>query len=85
MAHPSKNIYWLSAQETNSLYRSPEHEELLASNCGFRNTVITSESSNADIRAFMQEQSPGIQEKLRESLINSPSPARPMHAQEHHG
>lgn len=57
MAQTSKNIYWLRPEEVNALSKSPEHEELLAANCEYRNTIITAESSRDDLMAFMHETS----------------------------
>lgn len=64
MAHSSKNIYWLRPEEVNALANSPEYEELLAANCGYRNTILTSESSRADIEASLHESSSAVQAKL---------------------
>ena len=65
MAHTSKNIYWLRAQDLNFLYASPEYEELLASNCEYRRTIINAESSRRDTEAYLHESSGQVQDKLR--------------------
>jgi hypothetical protein len=64
MAQSSKNVYWLRPEEVSGLRRSPEYEELLASNCAYQNTIVTSESSKEEILAFVHENSGPIQEKL---------------------
>lgn len=64
MAQTSKNIYWLRPEEVHHLSASPEHEELLAANCEYRNTIITSQSPREDTAAFLHESSPEVQQRL---------------------
>jgi hypothetical protein len=64
MARSSKDIYWLSAKETVSLWRSPEYEELLASNCDYRSTIINGESSNSQIQDYLVANSVSALQKL---------------------
>ena len=64
MAHTSKNIYWLRPKEINDLSESPEHEELLVSNCNYRKTIVTERSTKEEVLAFLQESSGEEQERV---------------------
>ena len=66
MASSSKNIHWLTPEEIDQLAMSPEYEELLAANCGFRNFRISAESTNDEIRLYLDAHTTVAEKQLRE-------------------
>jgi hypothetical protein len=65
MSRSSREIVWLKPDDVHVLAYSPEHEELLASNCGYRGWRLPPGSSREEVQRFLATQTEQARDDLR--------------------